>query len=216
MATYLKNRDNITSPRENRGKHNTRPNMIPPEIVEQVDSHIRSFPKRSSHYSRQKNNNKMYLSPELNIKKLYALYLERYERDMFEIYGIKEQKHLFHPKVTYDFYFRYFKDNFNISFGSPRSDTCTKCDEFENKLKLPLSEEELSHVKRDKLLHITKAQVFFDALKEKTEEAKNNPEVEALCFDHQQNAPLPKVPSGDAFYLRQLWVYNFCVYSAKT
>lgn len=61
LAAYLKNRDNITSPRENRGKHNTRPNMIPPEIVEQVDSHIRSFPKRSSHYSRQKNKNKMYL-----------------------------------------------------------------------------------------------------------------------------------------------------------
>ncbi|XP_057662606.1 uncharacterized protein LOC130897743 [Diorhabda carinulata] len=158
----------------------------------------------------------MYLSPELNVKKLYELYLEKYEKDMFDIYGLKDKKHLFRPKVTYDFYFRYFKANFNISFGSPRSDTCKTCDEYENKLKLPLPDEELNQIKTSKQLHVSRAQVFFDALKEKTEEAKNNPEVEVLCFDHQQNAPLPKVPSGDAFYLRQLWVFNFCIYSAKT
>lgn len=216
MSAHLKKHDTITSPRDGRGKHNNRPNSIPPELIAQVDSHIRSFPKRASHYSRQKNSTKMYLSPELNVTKLYALYLAKYERDMFEIYGVKDKKHLFRPKITYDFYFRYLKANFHMSFGSPRSDTCKMCDECENRLKLPLPEEELTQIKINKQLHTNRAQVFFDELKQKSEEAKNNPDVDVLCFDYQQNAPLPKVPSGDAFYLRQLWVYNFCIYSVKT
>lgn len=37
-----------------------------------------------------------------------------------------------------------------------------------------------------------------------------------MCFDYQQNLPLPHVPAGDLFYKRQLWVYNFCIYSGNT
>lgn len=110
----------------------------------------------------------MYLSPELNVTKLYALYLAKYERDMFEIYGVKDKKHLFRPKITYDFYFRYLKANFHMSFGSPRSDTCKMCDECENRLKLPLPEEELTQIQINKQLHTNRAQVFFDELKQKS------------------------------------------------
>jgi len=28
--------------------------------------------------------------------------------------------------------------------------------------------------------------------------------------------PLPNIPCGDVFYKRQIWVYNFCIYSGKT
>lgn len=45
--------------------------------------------------------------------------------------------------------------------------------------------------------------------------AKTDSKVEVLTFDYQQNAPLPKVPAGDAFYLRQLWMFNFYIYSGK-
>lgn len=40
--------------------------------------------------------------------------------------------------------------------------------------------------------------------------------MDTLCFDFQQNLPLPHIPSGDVFYKRQIWQYNFCIYSAKT
>jgi hypothetical protein len=35
-----------------------------------------------------------------------------------------------HPEavVSFDFYFRYFKSDFNFRFGHPRSDTCQTCD----------------------------------------------------------------------------------------
>jgi len=39
---------------------------------------------------------------------------------------------------------------------------------------------------------------------------------EVLAFDYQQNMPLPHVPAGDVFYKRQLWVYNFCIFSGRT
>lgn len=67
-----------------------------------------------------------------------------------------------------------------------------------------------------KKFHISKAEVFHNELKSKMELAKNDPEVEVHILDYQLNAPLPKVPSADAFYLRQLWMYNFCIYSEKS
>ncbi|CAG5043176.1 unnamed protein product [Parnassius apollo] len=45
----------VTTPAQsNRGKHQNRPNRIPSEWVSKVESHIRSFPRRESHYSRNK------------------------------------------------------------------------------------------------------------------------------------------------------------------
>lgn len=40
--------------------------------------------------------------------------------------------------------------------------------------------------------------------------------IDVLSFDFQQNMPLPHITSGDVFYKRLLWSYNFCVHSAST
>jgi hypothetical protein len=37
-----------------------------------------------------------------------------------------------------------------------------------------------------------------------------------LSFDFKQKMPLPHIPCEDVFYKRQIWVYNFCIYSGKT
>lgn len=141
---------------------------------------------------------------------MHELYLESYEP---ESVGNPEYK----PKVPYDFYFRFFKQNFNYSFGAPRSDTCKKCDILHTKLKdVTLHENERKELELDKQSHVVKADLFFKELKEKTALCKNNDEVEVLTFDYQQNLPLPKVPVGEAFYKRQLWTYNFCIHSGKT
>lgn len=79
---------NNPCPKDLRGTHSNRPNRIREEIVNQIDDLIQSFPKRQSHYSRTKNENKFYLSPELNITKMHKLYLEKYEPDIL-IYSDK-------------------------------------------------------------------------------------------------------------------------------
>lgn len=68
----------------------------------------------------------------------------------------------------------------------------------------------------EKKIHIEKAGIFYSDLKNMSKEAKTNPTLEVLSFDYQQNMPLPHIPSGDVFYKRQVWSYNFCIYSGKT
>lgn len=206
-------KEKIAAPLDMRGKHNNRPNKIPRNIIAAIDNHILSFPKRSSHYSREKNERRTYLSSDLNVSKMYKLYLEKYEPDVSEKLKRGEKCQ---AKVSYDFYFRHFRENYNISFGSPRSDTCQTCDRLEN-LTAAEQDRETKHVlEREKTLHIRKAEVFYTSMKEKTLLAKTDETVEVLCFDYQQNLPLPHVPAGDVFYKRQLWQYNFCIFSGKT
>ncbi|XP_063239520.1 uncharacterized protein LOC134540614 [Bacillus rossius redtenbacheri] len=201
----------VTPPTDGRGKYNTRANAIPENIKQQVDNHIRSFPRRLSHYSRGKSN-MYYLSPLLNISHMYQMYLEKYEVDVH--HRLKEGQKI-KPTVTYDYYYRYFRNNFNYSFGRPRTDMCKTCDILENQINGATSIEEKKRLETEKMVHITKADMFYTSTKGKIHEAENNEFTDTLCFDYQQNMPLPKVPSSDAFYCRQVWMYNFCIYSAK-
>ena len=58
---------------DQRGRH--RPyNKTKDEDIESVKQFICSLPTYESHYSRQKNLNRRYLAPDLNISKLYKLY----------------------------------------------------------------------------------------------------------------------------------------------
>lgn len=120
------------------------------------------------------------------------------------------------PKVSYDFYRKHFSTNFKLSFGYPRSDTCQTCDTLEN-----LISTEKDTVKKNKWklknYYMSKADVFYVDLRPKTDEAKvENSKIDVLAIDFQQNMPLPHIPCRDVFYKRQLWVYNFCVHSART
>ena len=59
---------------DERGKHSSRPHAIP-----DVCEHIRSIPRRQSHYSRTSSRKKEYLPEQLSIARLYHMYLDKYE-----------------------------------------------------------------------------------------------------------------------------------------
>lgn len=206
-------KSNNLSPNDRRGKHVNRPNIIPEAILNQVSEHIKSFPAQESHYSREKNSNVKYLSPDLNLSIMHKLYLEKYENDVYiKMQNNEESK----PILKYDFFCRFFADNFNISFGYPRTDTCQTCDRLKNVIDVETNEESKIILETEKQIHISKAEFFYQDLKKYEAESKINNTTEVLCFDFQQNLPLPHVPAGDVFYKRQLWVFNFCIYSGKT
>ena len=73
----------VLPPTDMRGKHNSH-YTVPEEEHRRVCQHIRSFPPRQSHYSRHDNHNKQYLSENLNIKRMYSLYLQKHEPEQFE------------------------------------------------------------------------------------------------------------------------------------
>jgi hypothetical protein len=70
-----------------------------------------------SHYSRNKNKRRRFLSPLLCVAEMHILYTEKYERE--------NEK----PIVKYHYYSRIFNEEFNLSFGHPKSDTCGTCEQ---------------------------------------------------------------------------------------
>lgn len=106
------------SPKSRQGKHDARPHKIKVEVLDLIRNHIRSFPSRNNHYG-LKDSKRIYLQQDLNVKKMYELFIKQ-NQDV---------------KVSYDYYRKIFLTEFNISFGYPRVDTCSTCDEFNSKVK---------------------------------------------------------------------------------
>ncbi|CAH2003655.1 unnamed protein product [Acanthoscelides obtectus] len=82
--------------------------------------------------------------------------------------------------------------NFNLSFGYPKSDTCSIWDAGE-------SNEE----------HVENYHEAYDALKTDREKVKGSYNLSYMTMDLQQTIPLPRLSTSKAFYLRQLWMCNF-------
>lgn len=143
---------------------------------------------------------------------MYELYLEKYEHEQYCLLKSHEK---IKPKVTYDYYYRHFTESFNLSFGYPRTDTCATCDQLKIQLDAASTDELKQQLNVQKEVHLRKAQAFYNDLKEKTEMAQIDETVETICFDYQQNLPVPVLTTGEIFYARQIWVYNQLFYSCS-
>ena len=80
---------------------------------------------------------KRFLNPELNINRMYHLYLEAEEPEVLprerEIISARQQgisplPEKIKPVVEEHTYRKVFNTDFNLGFGLPRSDTCATCD----------------------------------------------------------------------------------------
>ena len=91
---------------DQRGRH-TPHNKTSQERIEGVINHIKKFPCYESHYSRNSNPNRKYLSPSLSIPKMYRLYKEDCQANGLEASAV----------VSEWKYRKIFKTEFNLSFG---------------------------------------------------------------------------------------------------
>ncbi|KAF0749605.1 NAD-dependent protein deacetylase Sir2B-like [Aphis craccivora] len=141
----------------------------------------------------------------------------KYEPDFWAVYNEDREIVTMKPRVKYPYFAKYFASNFNISFAYPRLDTYQTCDQLLKSIQNETNAEEKASLNVEKEVHLRKAQVFYTYLKQLSAEAKeNNSIIDVLSFDFQQNMPLSRITSGDVFYKRQLWSYNFCIHSAST
>ena len=203
------------SPTDQRGKHNNRPRAVSKDLKQLIEQHIRSFPFQVSHYGRERTKRR-YLSSELSVRRMYISFLEKHFPDAyFQVRAGTEPKAVL-CHVRHRMYFNYFKENFNYGFGRPRTDVCGTCAEMEVKIQTEKHQATRRKLKSDLELHKRKAKSFYDKLKADSATAEEDQETETLAIDFQQNIPFPHLPVGEIFYMRQLWLYNFCVYSAKT
>lgn len=103
-------------------------------------------------------------------------------------------------------YFRaIFNRCYNLGFGSPRTDTCSKCTELQEKIKTSTDTTQKTNLMAEKRLHILKSKAFYRLLKEVRED------MVVFSFDCQKNQVLPKIPDQAAYYSRQLYIYNFAI-----
>lgn len=196
-------------PSYNKGKHHNRPHKLSDTTVEAVRSHIKSFKGRESHYS-HKDSNKTYLPQDLNVSKMHKMFKEMY------------------PDVicSCESYRNIFNKDFNISFGYPRSDTCSTCDKYAAQKKYLENQlaDEKDVEKKGKLLseiriidtehevHLAKAKIFYGRKKAAKKVSRTTPHKEAICMDYAKNYPCPNITTNDVYYRRQLSVYAFNIH----
>lgn len=104
-----------------------------------------------------------------------------------------------------EFFRRVFNENFNIGFAAPYTDRCSTCMRLENLIRHEKNEGKKGELESEWSRHKKKANVFFDKLREE------KPEELLLSYDCQKNLLLPKVPDQEAYYRRQLYLYNFTI-----
>lgn len=197
------------SPKDNRGKHKNRPWKLTKEKEDAVMNHIGSFKGRTSHYGKGRSE-KIYLPEELSITKCFELYKAKYP-DL---------------PVSLETYRKIFNERFNLSFGYPRTDTCSACDKFQAELKglnAQLSKttteeeknavlEQIAKITRENNVHKLKAVTFYTRKRLARKECQKDPQKEAICMDYQKNLPLPNIATNDVYYKRQLSFYSFNVH----
>lgn len=187
------------SARENRGR--TAPaNKTTEDMKSTVIKFIESIPAYQSHYGRAKSQKK-YLHHNLNIVKLY--------REYKRVMEFRQQN------SVSEYVFRgIFNTEFNLSFKRRHSDTCKTCDGFQTSLSssiVPFDVKDSFVKQRDihmKLVESTNANFRKDVIDAIGSMAK----TVVLTFDLQKTLETPSITTSIAFYRRQLWTYNFCIY----
>lgn len=176
-------------------------NKTPIQSIRTVIQFIKTFPKYESHYGRSKAACK-YLPPGLNKTLLYALYQ-----------NMCTNKRL--TPVSDHIFRRIFNTKFNLSFKKRCTDTCKTCDEIHSAINSTVTTKQrkkqlqkLETVHKNLVEHTN--EMFF-----KDVEFSQTPEngTVVLTFDLQKTLQTPLLSTSVAFYKRQLWTYNFCIYN---
>lgn len=167
---------------------------------EYVKEFIAKFPKYKSHYGRN-NSDRDYLAPCLNIRKMYREY-----KSVSDFRG--------RTVLSENIFRLIFNTEFNLAFKRPKTDTCKTCDEIHTKISSnDLTFEQLQAQEVIKLNHhqiVQRKKIEFES---DVRRAKNsNDKIQCYTFDLQKTLETPSLTTNVAYYRRQLWTFNLCVY----
>jgi len=170
----------------------------PAAFTAAVKDHIAKFPKYISHYSRSRCS-KEFVRGVNSISEMYRLYAD-------------ECKASSTTAVSEWVYRRIFNCDFNLSFHMPKSDTCKKCDTYAVQQKLDVDD---LVIRQDWDSHLASAEKTRAKLNDDKRLAKEGLKL-AFAFDLQKTKPLPYLNTNEAYYKRQLSVYNCGIHDCGT
>lgn len=104
-----------------------------------------------THYARNKTIIRRYLPCELNIVKLWKMYNDRMDETL---------------KVKQCFFRNIFVRQYNIGFGSPKVDVCSKCLQFSEKLRKITDPQEKITAMTEQRVRKLRSNAFYDLLRE--------------------------------------------------
>lgn len=163
--------------------------------IQSVVDHINKFDRVESHYCR-KESEREYLSPNLNLVKMYSLYKE---------YCVQNNI----TQIAKESMYRYiFNTKFNLHFFKPKKDLCGLCEKYKNasgEQKATMVSEMENHKRNKELSRNTK-----EICKKKTREEEN---FCAAVFDLEQVLQTPKCEVSEQYYRSKLSTYNLTFYS---
>jgi hypothetical protein len=113
---------------------------------------------------------------------------------MHRLYVASHEPESDKPAVMKWLYRKILNEEFNLSFGYPRSDTCQLCDELKIAIPsvMPASKQDELHLQLSE--YQLKASHGYQALREDTEKSKSDTDLLVITFDLQQNLPVPTLP----------------------
>lgn len=163
------------------GEKNRSGNSVPGNVCILIHQHISSYEVKETHYGGKP---KKYLDARLTIKKMYEMFLEK------------------HPHLTnvvkYNFYYTYFKENFDYRFGRPQVDVCCTCESLSSKLRDPvLCESAKRSAVAEMMVHKNRAKKYYKAIKDASNDKDD--ETVAICFDFMQIYRCRTYPSKRSF-----------------
>lgn len=176
-------------------------NKTPIQSKNEVMNFISQLPSYESHYGRTKTSRK-YLHPHLNLSILYR----EYRKMSTDKNLIPVSDHIFRD---------IFNHEFNLSFKRRKTDSCKTCDEIMIGINsVVTTQTRKNDLIKMKAIHETMYQSTNDAFVADVQLSQQiGSDMIVLVFDLQKTLPTPLLSTSVAYYKRQLWTYNLCIYN---
>ena len=115
--------------------------------------------------------------------------------------------------VKEKFYYHIFSTEYNIGFRPTKKDACKDCELVRvNILNLKREKKDFKALEAHLEKHLKKVKASSDLMKEAH---KLGDDWATFAMDLQQTLPIPKMSVGQAYYMRKLLLYNFCIHNLK-
>lgn len=187
------NSSGIVEP-ELRGKHENHGTKVPDELLTVVRGHITSIPRIESHYLRQQTTRE-FIEGGKTLTDLYKDYRTDCQKNGFDY-------------VKINIYRKIFKEEFNISFFTPKKDRCEDCVAFEN-----TEAAEKAKLEDKYRLHLREKELSREE-KSRDKESISDTNIVA-CYDLQAVLQVPKGDVSSFYYKCRLNCLNFTICELK-